>query len=149
MLRSDSNGWHMNLMDELPISIDSPATTARAVGNALPILHEIHHALQRLLESDETTVIDLRAIPFGPGDEARLLEMLGKGEIVATLNALGETRVTETSYPGVWLLDHRNPDNERIALQVEITRIPDILCSRQEDLRDSLERLVEDLYRVA
>ncbi|MEJ1364816.1 MAG: hydrogenase expression/formation protein [Candidatus Sedimenticola sp. (ex Thyasira tokunagai)] len=135
----------MNLLDDIPITVSSSATTAGAVGNALPILHEIHHALQRLLECDETTVIDLRAIPFGPGDEERLLSVLGKGEIVATLNALGETTVTETGYPGVWLLDHRNPDDERIALQIEITRIPDILCSRQEDVSDSLERLVEDL----
>ncbi len=115
------------------------------MGNALPILHEIQHALQRLLDSGETTVIDLRAIPFGPGDEERLLAILGVGEIEATLNALGETNVSETGYPGVWLLDHRNQDNERIALQVEITLIPEILCSRREDVCDSLERLADDL----
>jgi hypothetical protein len=39
-------------------------------GNALPILNEIRHALDRLLESGETTVIDLGALPMGPQDEA-------------------------------------------------------------------------------
>ncbi|MES9904236.1 MAG: hydrogenase expression/formation C-terminal domain-containing protein [Sedimenticola sp.] len=135
----------MNLLDDIPILVDAPEIAPRVVGNALPILHEIQHALQRLLDSGETTVIDLRAIPFGPGDEERLLAILGVGEIEATLNALGETNVSETGYPGVWLLDHRNQDNERIALQVEITLIPEILCSRREDVCDSLERLADDL----
>ncbi len=135
----------MNLLDDIPVIVGAPEITPGAVGNALPILHEIEHALQRLLESGETTVIDLRAIPFGPGDEERLLAILGAGEIEATLNALGETHVSETGYPGVWLLDHRNLDNERIALQVEVTTIPEILCSRQEDISDSLKRLAEDL----
>ena len=47
--------------------------------NAWPVLHEIRHALRRLAEEGEGTIIDLRAIPFGPGDEELLLRTLGEG----------------------------------------------------------------------
>ena len=49
--------------------------------NATPIMHEILHALRKLEAQGETTTIDLRAIPFGPGDEDDLLNLLGHGEI--------------------------------------------------------------------
>ena len=54
-------------------------------GNALPVLHEVLHALRRLSGNGDPTIIDLRSIPFGPGDEQALLETLGEGEISATL----------------------------------------------------------------
>ena len=87
--------------------------------NAVPILHEIRHALARLVASGERTVIDLQAIPFGPGDEERLLERLGSGEVTATIDALGPTRVRETAYSGVWVVDYRDTEDTRIGLQIE------------------------------
>jgi len=113
--------------------------------NALPLLHEIRHALGRLSDTGEPTILDLRAIPFGPGDEERLLSALGEGEISARVNALGESRVWESRFPGVWLVEHRNPGQERIALQIEITKIPEILKTQQGDLQESLLRLGESL----
>lgn len=135
----------MNSLEDIPVVVESCATPVATVGNALPILNEISHALRRLLDHDEATVIDLRAIPFGPGDEERLFSALGEGEVVAILNALGETRVTETGYPGVWVVDHRNTEDEPIALQIEITRMPAILHSREEDISEGLERLAGTL----
>ncbi len=55
--------------------------------NTLPLLNEVRHALKRLVRTGESTIIDLRAIPFGPGDEERLLDLLGQGEVMATLDA--------------------------------------------------------------
>lgn len=109
--------------------------------NALPVLHEIRHALRRLVESGEPTLIDLRALPFGPADEDQLLEALGRGEVEVTIDALGPTRVWETRYAGVWVLDHLNEDNQRIALTIEVTRIPDILPSQPADIEQALGKL--------
>jgi hydrogenase-1 operon protein HyaF len=116
--------------------------------NAIPIMHEILHALRRLADDGESTTIDLQAIPFGPGDEERLLSLLGSGEIQAELNSLGRSLIRETAYAGVWLADHRNADDQRIALQIEITPIPAILLVQAEDLPDAISRLEERLNPI-
>jgi HupH hydrogenase expression protein, C-terminal conserved region len=113
--------------------------------NALPILHELRHALVRLAEAGESKVIDLRAIPFGPGDERLLLDVLGEGEVSATVNALGPTLVRETAFPGVWLVDYRDATDGRVALQIEVAEVPGILRSQPEDVRDAAQRLGERL----
>ena len=69
----------------------SPAMTT---GNAEPILHEIRHAVARLLENGEATVIDLRAMPFGPGDEQRFEEVIGEGAVAATVEELVKIDLT-------------------------------------------------------
>jgi len=114
---------------------ESSGSDGVAWGNAWPILHEIRHALRRLVDRREPTLVDLLAIPFGPGDEARLLSLLGRGEIEATLEALGRTQIWETAIPGVWLVDHRNAEDERVALHVEVSTVPAILHTQIDDLR--------------
>ena len=110
-------------------------------GNLLPLLHEIRHALQKLLEHDEETVIDLRALPLAPGEEKRLEEALGKGEVSATLDALGESRLTETRYSGVWLVTHYNSNGEVMGKYIEITRIPSLLRCQDEEMSAALAAL--------
>lgn len=114
-------------------------------GNALPVLHEVRHALAKLIESGEATVIDLRAIPFGPGDEAELEAALGQGEVAATVSAMGPSMVQETAYPGVWLVTHRNESDEILSRFIEVTWIPAILACQAEDVREGLEALTERL----
>jgi hydrogenase-1 operon protein HyaF len=106
-----------------------------------PVLHEIRHALRRLIQNGESTVIDLTSLPFGPGDERQLLEYLGEGEVNATLNTLGRSRLWETRFPGVWLVDHYNPEQVRIAFQIEVGEVPAVLKSQKEDVADGLDRL--------
>jgi hydrogenase-1 operon protein HyaF len=110
-------------------------------GNAIPILHEVRHALGRLIAAGQETSIDLNAIPFGPGDEERLIDLLGTGEVAATIEALGPTQVQETAIPGVWLLDYRNVEGERLALHLEIAAVPQILRTHSEDLDSSIAAL--------
>lgn len=109
--------------------------------NVLPLLHEVRHALARLLECGETSSIDLRSIPLAPGEEEKILQLLGKGEVHATLFALGESKIDETRYPGVWLITHHNDEGQIIGRFIEITTMPDILLSQQADLIDSYEYL--------
>ncbi len=128
---------------DIPIRIEQPEPDAepRQFGNALPILNEIRHALARLAEHGEPTRIDLAAMPFGPGDEERLMTLLGQGEVEAKVDALGPTRIWETRFPGVWVLDYANVDGERIALQIEVDAVPQLLRTQDEDLKDSLAAL--------
>lgn len=135
----------MSVLDTIHIVAEPSADRVGLTENALPLLHEIRHALKKLLEDGESTTIDLHAIPFGPGDEDRLLSVLGDGEVSATVDALGLSHIKETRYPGVWLIDHRNPENERIAFQIVIAAVPDILSSQQGDIQDALEHLSKTL----
>ncbi len=125
----------------ITVAAEPIAGTAVAWGNSLPILHEIRHGLKRLADTGESTKIDLNSIPFGPGDEERLLERLGTGEVEARVDALGPTRVRETAIQGVWLIDYRNLDDRRLALHIEIATVPDILRSQPQDIADAIRKL--------
>ncbi|MBA1443876.1 MAG: hydrogenase expression/formation protein [Chromatiales bacterium] len=131
----------MQKLQDIDVRVEAPVDRLAQHGNAVPVLHEILHALRRLGETEESTTIDLRSIPFGPGDEALLLDLLGHGEVAVKLEALGASDIYETAFAGVWIVDHRNTEGERIALQIEITRVPEILFTQVADLTDSISRL--------
>jgi hydrogenase-1 operon protein HyaF len=128
-------------LTDIPIRIEQPDAEPQHFGNALPLLNEIRHALARFAEQGEPTRIDLAAMPFGPGDEERLMALLGRGEVEASVDALGPTRIWETRFAGVWVLDYANVDGERIALQIEIDDIPQMLRTQGADIVDSLAAL--------
>jgi len=129
----------MSSIDE----ITSPVPYVR--GNVEPILHEVVHALDRLLKEQEPTIIDLASLPFAPGELETLESYLGSGELTAELEALGPSQIRETAYPGVWWLDHRNTDGEVVGRYLEITRIPEILMSQDADITAGRARLGENL----
>lgn len=138
----------MSGLHSIPIRVESDPSRSTDRGNAIPVLYEARHALGRLIAVGEETRIDLNAIPFGPGDEERLADLLGTGEVSACVEALGTTRVRETAVPGVWLVDYRNAEGERLALHLEIARIPEILRTQPEDLATALATLDDCLARV-
>jgi len=110
-------------------------------GNVRPILNEIVHAIDKLLESGEATTIDLAGLPFGPGELEQLEAALGEGELSARLDALGKSSIRETAYPGVWWLEHRNAHDEVMGRYIEITRTPEILSSQEVDILAGRARL--------
>jgi hydrogenase-1 operon protein HyaF len=114
-------------------------------GNVRPLLNEVLHALDRLLEDDEPTVIDLAGLPFGPGELEHLEATLGQGELSARLDALGISRIRETAIPGVWWVEHRNATDEIMGRFLEITRTPEILLSQVADIKAGRTRLKEQL----
>jgi hydrogenase-1 operon protein HyaF len=119
-------------------------TTASAFpfhGNVRPLLNEVMHALDKLLETDSPTVIDLASLPFGPGELEHLEATLGTGELSAKLDALGTSRIRETAFPGVWWLEHRNAHDEVVGRYLEITRTPEILSSQDADIVAGRARL--------
>jgi len=113
--------------------------------NVMPLLHEIKHALDSLIETGGTTIIDLRSIPLAPGEEEKILSTLGIGEVQATLDALGQSEVIETKYAGVWIVTHYNDENHIISRFIEVATIPDILCSQTEDIMAAYSSLSLDL----
>lgn len=136
----------MSGLSDIGVKVERSAEPdSLAWGNALPILHEVRHALTRLIDHDEPTVIDLQSIPMGPGDDKRLLECLGEGEIRAELDALGRSVIRECRYPGVWLIEHFNANDEAAARFIEVAWIPSILMSQQEDVCSGLAALTEAL----
>jgi len=114
-------------------------------GNVRPILNEVLHAIDRLLETNESTTLDLAGLPFGPGELEHLEATLGTGELSAKLDALGTSRIRETVYPGVWWLEHRNAFDEVVGRYIEITRTPEILSSQDADIVAGRARL-EDQF---
>ena len=116
-------------------------------GNVTPILNEIRHALEKLLEDGESTIIDLRALPMGPGEEQQLESLLGIGEVRAKINAMGPSTVNETLLAGVWLVTHRNTEDAILGKFIEITRYPSILESQTEDMRSALKTLPDLLAK--
>ena len=113
--------------------------------NVQPILHEIRHALEELLSSGKTSIIDLRTIPLAPGEEEVILNTLGKGEVHARLDVLGPSEIYETRYSGVWLITHFNENDSVVSRFIEITELPDILKSQHEEMSIALQKLVEEL----
>jgi len=110
-------------------------------GNVTPIINEIRHALKKLLDEGEATIIDLRAMPMGPGEEQQLESLLGIGEVTAKIDAMGPSTVNETLFAGVWLVTHRNTEDAILGKFIEITRYPSILESQTEDMRSALKAL--------
>jgi len=116
--------------------------------NVEPILHEIRHALERLLDDGEATAIDLRSIPLAPGEEQILVERLGRGEVSARLDALGPSEIVETRFTGVWLVTHFNDENSIVSRFIEITRVPEVLKAQREDMAHAVAVLTSELSDV-
>lgn len=129
----------------IAIVTEAPAAAAprpdSASGNLPLLLAEVRHALERLLDDGATHAIDLRALPLGPGEEERLLETLGTGELFASFEALGRSELQECRYPGVWRVTHWNTAGEVTGRFIEITFVPALLASDREDVRAGLVRL--------
>jgi hydrogenase-1 operon protein HyaF len=118
------------------IEIPPPET-----GNLKPLLHEIAYALNELIANGIQRTIDLRALPLAPGEEQRLLQILGTGEIGAELDALGKSSIQESRFPGVWITTHFSRSGEIMGRFIEITRTPELLSSQPEDMVPGLDTL--------
>ncbi len=117
-------------------------------GNAPVLLREIAELTRRLLASGESAAIDLRALPLTPADLAWLRETLGQGQVAATLDAEGESTLSETVCPGVWWVTHHNEQGAVASEFIEVTFIPELLKAHPDDVGiglEHLELLISDL----
>ena len=129
----------MSSVEDIPVQVNE------LHGNVRPILFEVLHALDKLFDESTPTTIDLASLPFGPGELDSLQAQLGHGELEARLDSLGNSLIYETTYPGVWWIEHRNVNDEIVGRYLEVTRLPDILSSQTADMKTGYARLEEQL----
>jgi len=140
-------------LDAIPVVVintseNSLAADSGLSGNAPVLLREIAALAQRLLASDESSAIDLRALPLTPADLDWLRETLGQGQVVATLDAEGESTLSETVCPGVWWVTHHNEQGAVASEFIEVTYVPELLKAHPDDVKiglEHLELLISDL----
>ena len=140
-------------LDAIPIVVlnakESAVTADSGLsGNAPVLLREIAELGQRLLTTGESAAIDLRALPLTPDDLDWLRETLGQGQVMATLEAEGDSTLTETVCPGVWWVTHHNQHGAVASEFIEVTLVPELLKAHPDDVKiglEHLELLISDL----
>jgi len=130
-------------LDAIPI-----VTAAGLSGNAPALLREIAEMVRRLLKAGEISAIDLQALPLTQADLDWLRERLGEGEIAVTLDADGESTLSETNCPGVWWVTHRNQNGAVVSEFIEVAYVPEMVKAHPDDVLiglEHLELLISDL----
>ena len=111
------------------ISFDS--AMMKKQGSALnTILAEIKAALRNLLKTGQETIIDLNNMPCDQECEDALKEILGQGEVSATLTIFGCDEIQETSIHGVWWVS--------LTKAIYISYVPSVLPAQREDVEYSI-----------
>ncbi|MEZ5671214.1 MAG: hydrogenase expression/formation C-terminal domain-containing protein [Thiotrichaceae bacterium] len=123
-------------LNSIEVRVEHATTTS-----VISLLHQIQHALHHLIATNEATCIDLGNLPLSPQEKEQLVNFLGRGEVEARLNVLGESIMQETQYSGVWLVEHYNPKAELTNRYLEISWLPSILSSPLEDVHTAFEKL--------
>lgn len=138
----------MNRLSGIPVRVenDRNSSCARTIGGGIrALLTEILAALERLRDTGEPRIIDIRSLPMAPGDLETLRDTLGEGEIHCAMQLGGDSYVRETRFPGVWWVRHEGEPGHIVAETIEITRVPDILLSQPEDVETACVRLAGQL----
>jgi hydrogenase-1 operon protein HyaF len=130
----------MSRLTDIPVRIEPsariemPAVVGGLGGGVAAILSELATLLERLVNGEVPGAIDLRSLPMSPLDRAELQQVLGEGEVQATVNAQGLSKMRETRVPGVWWIEHFDQQGELIAELIEVSRVPQILLSASDEI---------------
>lgn len=135
----------MSSLDKISVSVENKAPPTSQV---IALLNEIGSLLDKLINTGETSSIDLRSLPLFPGDYEAIKEALGEGEVRATLTAIGPSTLQETTVPGVWWITHLNEHEETVAEFIEITPFPELLKTTDTDLQQAPDALQERIAKV-
>jgi len=103
-------------------------------GGVTAILAELAARLERLATCGDTALIDLRSLPISPIDRIELREVLGQGEVTATLDAQGASTLRETAFAGIWWIEHRDRDGKITAELFDVNLVPKILAATSGDV---------------
>lgn len=138
----------MNRLENIGIEVVPYTGETGYSPQLVAIFNELRDLLQTYRREGVAGNIDLRSLPMFPGDYETLKNLLGEGEIMATLNALGPSEIRETAIPGIWWITHRNIEGDTIAEVIEVTSLPELIRTPEEDLVeavDKLEKLITEL----
>lgn len=118
------------------LSVDAePGSSAQAV------LAEIEECALRFAAAGEEASIDLRCLKAMPVEREMLANLLGCGEVSATVDAIGRSEIYETSVPCVWWVRHRNIEEEIVGELIEINEVPEVLRGDRKAVAYGLEAL--------
>lgn len=127
------------------VSIRIASFDEMLTGQAEAVLSEVAEMLKRLLEEGVEDSIDLRSLPLTPADRDWLDEQLGRGEAEIVLEAGGRSVLSETAFPGVWKIVHRDPDDRVVAELIEVALVPAIVRPDRTDIEKGYEGLLLNL----
>ena len=71
---------------------------------------------------------------MSPRDRAELQRVLGDGEVQATVDAQGLSKMRETRVSGVWWVEHFDQQGALIAELLEVSRVPEMLASASDEI---------------
>jgi hydrogenase-1 operon protein HyaF len=132
-------GADLSRLTEIPIRIEPaarrelPPKIGGLGGGVTAILSELVRLLEGVARGEPPASIDLRSLPMSPEDRTHLQLLLGEGEVRASVNALGVSRIRETQVTGVWWVEHFDRGDELLAESIEVARVPEILmCALDE-----------------
>ena len=123
-------------------------------GPAQAVLREISRALVSLARQGEAhatsplpheETIDLHSLPLSDADRAALAQRLGRGEVQATLDVAGATRIFETAFAGVWWVQHADAQGHTVLEQVVLAQVPALLLAHPADIDHAARRLQAEL----
>lgn len=136
----------MRLAD-IAVHVESGQPDDLLGGGVIALLHEIAEMLEALYTEGLSQAIDVRSLPLAPGELERLREVLGTGEVEATIEAEGLSTVHETSIPGVWWIQHHDAGGAVVAELIDVSRIPEILLAADDDIGRGATILRERIAR--
>jgi len=133
-------------MEELTGTAAAAARFDVGSGVAEALLRQVARLLEALARDPGfADVIDLRSLPMHDADRASLRERLGNGEIDASFDLVGKTRITETACAGVWWVRHANSDDCAVLEQIVVARVPALLLAHPADIEGAARRLATEL----
>ena len=98
------------------------------------LLSDIKLALQHLLDTGEETIIDFTNYPCSEKCEQALKNILGRGDVTASLNIFGCDSIMETGIHGVWWVYHLNDLGAILTKSLYIAYVPSILPAQRDDI---------------
>lgn len=140
----------MSALPRIPIRVESapPDPGFGTIGGGVEaVLVEIATLLDRVAAGGEPGAIDLRSLPISPSEHLQLADALGQGELTITLEAEGRSTLRETGIRGVWWNEYRDPNDEVVAVFIEVAKVPAIVPAEPGDLQSGAHALRANIKR--
>jgi hydrogenase-1 operon protein HyaF len=109
--------------------------------NAVPLLNEIKHALERWRAHGEPRTINIFNFPLTAADASWLDEVLGRGELTVEYQGMEHTFWQEAKVSGVWWGEYRNGSGNVTLRSIEIADFPTLARAQPEDIDDGIAQL--------
>lgn len=112
-----------------------------ATGIVPALLNELGSLLETYLATGRAGSIDTLNIPMTPAELKSLEDELGKGEVSISIDAGGLSQISETAHAGVWWVHHKDETGRLVCRLIEVTNMPDFVCSSRHEIENSARRL--------